>query len=356
MTDTATIDEAKLEAVIGTTITDMGGAVGAVLSLIGDRLGLFRAMAGAGPLTSADVAGRTGTSERYVREWLAAQAAGGVLTYDAARGTFELPPEQAMVYADESSPAFMAGGFELLESLWNDVPRFEQAFRSGEGVAWGEHHPSLFRGTERFFRPGYIAHLATEWIPALDGVADRLAAGGDVADVGCGHGVSTIVMAQAFPRSRFTGSDVHGPSIEHARTEAARLGLQDRVRFEVARAQDFAGSGFDLICTCDCLHDMGDPVGAARHILEALAPDGTWLLVEPYATDRLEENLTPVGRVFYGASTLVCCANALAQDGGHVLGAQAGEARLEAIARDAGFTRFRRATETPVNLVLEVRP
>ena len=350
------VDEAKLDALVGTAVGELSAAVSGVLALLGDRLGLYRAMAGAGPLTAADVAARTGTAERYVREWLHNQAAGGIVDYDAGTATFALAPEQAMILADESSPTYLGGGFDLLESLWNDVPRFLDAFRSGDGVAWGEHHPSLFCGTERFFRTGYETHLAQEWIPALDGVAEKLAGGGRVADVGCGHGVSSMVIAEAYPRASVAGSDAHAPSIEHARAEAAARGLGDRLRFDVARAQEFGGSGYDLVCTCDCLHDMGDPVGAAAHIRASLAPDGTWLLVEPFANDRLEDNLNPVGRMFYGASTLICCANALAQDGGESLGAQAGEARLRAVAEAAGFTRFGRAAETPFNLILEARP
>jgi SAM-dependent methyltransferase len=291
-----------------------------------------------------------------VREWLNNQAAGGIVQYDPAAETFTLSPEQAMIFADESSPVYLCGGFDIIESMFNDVPRFLDAFRSGDGIAWGDHHPSLFCGTERFFRTGYEAHLAAEWIPALDGVAEKLQGGGRVADVGCGHGVSTRVIAEAFPKATVVGSDAHAGSIDTARAEAGERGLADRVRYEVARAQDFNGGPYDLVCTCDCLHDMGDPVGAAAHIREQLGPDGTWLLVEPFAHDSLEENLNPVGRIFYGASTLVCCANALAQEGGYSLGAQAGEGRLREVAEKAGFTRFRRAAETPFNLILEVRP
>jgi SAM-dependent methyltransferase len=355
-TTTQSVDEARLEAALGTTVTEMAAAVSAVLNLLGDRLGLYRAMADGEPVTPAELAGRAGIGERYAREWLHNQAAGGIVGYDPDGGTFTLPPEQAMIWADESSPVFMGGGLDILESVWSDVPRFEQAFARGEGIGWGEHHPSLFCGTERFFRTGYQMHLATEWIPALDGVAAKLDLGGSVADLGCGHGVSSMVIAEAFPCATVVGSDAHGPSIEQARAEAQRRGLTERLTFEVARAQDFGGSDFDLVCTCDCLHDMGDPVGAAARIRSALAADGTWLLVEPYAGDRLEDNLNPVGRLFYGASTLVCCPNALSQEGGHSLGAQAGEARLRAIAEEAGFTRFRRAAETPFNLILEARP
>ncbi len=354
MTTSTPVDEARLEAAVGTTVTELSAAFSSVLALLGDRLGLYKAMAGAGPLSSAQLAERAGCEERYVREWLHNQAAGHIVDYDPTAETFTLPAEQALIYADETSPVYLGGGFDVLESAWNDVPRFEAMFRSGEGVGWGEHHPSLFCGTERFFRTGYQMHLASEWIPALDGVVEKLEAGGSVADVGCGHGVSSMVIAEAFPQARVTGSDYHEPSIQRARAQAAEQGIE--ANFEVARAQDFSGTGYDLVCTCDCLHDMGDPVGAATHIRESLDDDGTWLIVEPYAGDQLQDNINPVGRLFYGASTLVCCPNAMSQEGGHSLGAQAGEARLRAIAEEAGFTRFRRAAATPFNLILEARP
>jgi SAM-dependent methyltransferase len=350
------LDEAKLEAFLDRTVGELAASVSGVLALLGDRLGLYAAMAGAGPLTATDLAQRTGTAERFVLEWLRNQAAGEIVRYDAATGTFTLPAEQAMILANEGSPTYLGGAYDLLESLWNDVPRFAEAFRGDGAIAWGDHHPSLFYGTERFFRGGYQASLAADWIPALEGVVEKLERGGRVADVGCGHGVSSMVIAEAFPQASVAGSDSHAESIEHAATTAAGLALGDRMRFEVARAQDFTGAGYDLVCTCDCLHDMGDPVGAAAHIRESLADDGTWLLVEPFANDRLEDNLNPVGRMFYGASALICCPNALSQEGGRSLGAQAGEQRLRAIAEEAGFTRFRRAAETPFNLILEVRP
>jgi 2-polyprenyl-3-methyl-5-hydroxy-6-metoxy-1,4-benzoquinol methylase len=353
---TTTIDEARLEERVFATVGELSGAVSGVLALIGDRLGLYKAMSGAGPLTPAGLAEKAAIGERYAREWLHNQAAGGIVAYDPAAETFELTPESAMIYADESSPVYLGGGFDLLESMWNDVPKFLAAFQSGDGIAWGDHHESLFCGTEKFFRTGYEAHLATEWIPALEDVVAKLERGGKVADLGCGHGVSSCVIAEAFPNATVVGSDYHEPSIDEARTEAEKRGIGDRLTFEVARAQEFSGDGYDLVCTCDCLHDMGDPVGAASHIREALSPDGTWLLVEPFAHDKLEDNLNPVGRIFYGASTLVCCPNALSQEGGHSLGAQAGEGRLRAIAEEAGFTRFRRAAETPFNLILEARP
>ena len=350
------VDPQKLDAFLGKMVGDMGAAVSGALVVLGDRLGLYKALAARGPSTPAELAAATGTSERYVREWLSAQAAADYVVYDTASGRFALTPEQATVFADEESPAFMAGGFEVLAAMWRDEPKISAAFQSGEGVGWHEHNACLFRGTERFFRPGYNAHLVAEWIPALHGVEAKLAAGGEVADVGCGHGASTILMAKAFPNSRFTGLDYHQASIERARERAAEAGVADRVRFEVAAAKDYAGRGFDLVCIFDALHDMGDPVGAARHIRESLKPDGTFLLVEPFAHDTLQDNLNPVGRLFYSASTMLCTPASLSQEVGLGLGAQAGEARMRAVTEEAGFTRFRRAAETPFNLVFEVRP
>lgn len=350
------VDPQKLEAFVGKMVGDMGAAISGALVLLGDRLGLYKALAARGPSTSAELAAATGTSERYIREWLSAQAAADYVTYDPASGKFALTPEQAMVFADEDSPAFMAGGFDILAAMWRDEPKIGEAFRSGAGVGWHEHDTCLFRGTERFFRPGYNAHLLSEWIPALDGVEAKLQAGAEVADVGCGHGASTILMAKAFPNSRFTGIDYHPPSIERARERAAEAGVADRARFEAATAKEFAGKGFDLVCIFDALHDMGDPVGAARHIRESLKPDGTFLLVEPFAHDALQDNLNPIGRLFYSASTLICTPASLSQEVGLGLGAQAGEARMRAVVEEAGFTRFRRAAETPFNLVYEVRP
>lgn len=353
---TGVIDPQKLDAFVGKMVGDMGAAVSGALVVLGDRLGLYKALAARGPSTPAQLASATGTSERYLREWLSAQAAAEYLVYDEATGRFALTPEQATVFADEQSPAFMAGGFEILAAMWRDEPKISEAFLSGAGVGWHEHDTCLFRGTERFFRPGYNAHLVAEWIPALDGVEAKLAAGAEVADVGCGHGASTILLAKAFPASRFTGVDYHPASIERARERAAEAGVADRVRFEVAAAKDYAGRGFDLVCIFDALHDMGDPVGAARHIRESLKPDGTFLLVEPFAHDALQDNLNPVGRLFYSASTMLCTPASLSQEVGLGLGAQAGEARLRAVVEEAGFTRFRRAAETPFNLVFEVRP
>jgi len=352
---TIAIDEDKLGAFMNQAVGELGATLGAALVVIGDKLGLYKAMAGAGPITSAQLADRTGTAERYVREWLNAQAAGGYVTYDPATRTYALPPEQALALADESSPFFLCGAFQLFASLVRDEPKIRAAFTSGAGVGWHEHHHELFEGTERFFRTGYRAHLVSEWIPALDGVEEKLRTGARVADVGCGLGASTILMAEAFPKSQFVGFDYHKESIEAARERARDAGVTDRVRFEVQPASGLTGT-YDLVCMFDCLHDMGDPVGAARHVHAALEPDGTWLIVEPFAGDAVEDNLNPVGRVYYGASTLVCTPASLSQEVGLGLGAQAGEARLRDVVTAGGLTRFRRATETPFNLVLEARP
>jgi len=355
-TDTTPLDEAKLEAFVGQAVTDMGAAISGLLLHIGDRLGLYKAMAGAGPITSSALARRTGTAERYVREWLGNQAAGGYVVYDPAGGTYELPAEQAMVVADEDSPVFLGGAFETIASCYADHDVFVEAFRTGAGVGWHEHDERLFSGVVRLFRPGYAAHLVQEWLPALDGVVEKLRAGASVADVGCGLGASTVIMAQAFERSTFAGFDIHEPSIETARTAAAQAGVNQRVRFAVGPAKDLPGEGYDLVCLFDALHDMGDPVGAARRIRRALAPDGTLLLVEPNAGDALEDNLHPIGRAYYGLSTVICTPGSLAQDVGLGLGAQAGERRLATVLREAGFTHVRRATETPFNIILEARP
>ena len=347
------IDEAKLEAFMGQAVTDLGAAISGLLIHLGDRLGLYKAMAGAGALSSADLAERAGTSERLTREWLSNQAAGGYVEYDPKTAKFTLPDEQAAALADEDSPAFVCGGFEGIASAYSDYATFEAAFRGDGAVGWHEHDHRLFRGTERFFRPGYRAHLIPEWLPALDGVVEKLEAGGSLADVGCGHGASTIAMAEAFPEARLTGFDYHDASIAAARKAAAEAGVADRVTFEVASAQQFEGGPYDVVAFFDCLHDMGDPVGAARQALANLAPDGHVLLVEPNGNDRLEDNLNVVGRAFYGFSTVICTPASLSQDVGLALGAQAGESRLRAVFEDAGFTQFRRATETPFNLVLE---
>ena len=355
-TTTPPVDEARLEEFLGAAVTDIGAALNAVLVMIGGKLGLWKAMAGAGPLTAAEISERTGVRERYVREWASAQAASGYLAYDAAGETFTLPAEQALAFADEDSPVYLLGGYHLISSLFKDREKLEERFLRGDGFGWHEHDSELFLGTEQFFRPGYRAHLVAEWIPALEGVEEKLRAGGAlVADIGCGHGVSTTLMAQAFPDSAFRGFDYHDASIERARAIAAGNGTGN-AEFAVASAKDFPGSGYDLVCFFDCLHDMGDPVGALRHVRDVIADDGTVMLVEPYAHDTLADNLNPVGRVYYAASTLVCTPASLDQEVGLGLGAQAGEGRLREVAAEAGFTRFRRASETPFNLVLELRP
>ena len=349
------IDESKLHAFMGKAVEDLGATLNAALVMIGETLGLYKAMAGLGPVTPKQLAKATSTNERYVREWLCAQAAGGYVAYDAATERFELPPEQAAALADESSPMYLPGAFQIASSVIHDQPKMNEAFRSGAGVPWHDHHPGLYEGTERFFRPNYLGHLVKEWIPALDGVEDKLKAGATVADVGCGHGASTIIMAQAYPKSRFRGFDYHARSIEWARAAATGAGVGDRVDFEVARAQEYPGDRYDFVAFFDCLHDMGDPVGAAAHVRDSLDSDGSWMVVEPNAGDRIEDNLTPVGRVFYSASTLICTPAAMAQGGRMTLGAQAGESRLRDVITKGGFPHVRRAAETPFNMVLEAR-
>jgi 2-polyprenyl-3-methyl-5-hydroxy-6-metoxy-1,4-benzoquinol methylase len=349
------LNEAKLNEFMGKAVSDMGAALSASLTRIGDRLGLYKAMAGAGPMTPAELAKKTGTVERYIREWLNNQAAGGYVTYDPKSSKYTLPPEQAAALADESSPFFVLGAFDVMEATYKAEGRIAQNFRTGAGMGWGEHDPILFHGTERFFRPNYVGNLVPSWIPALDGVKARLEKGCSVADVGCGHGASTILMAQAFPKSKFVGFDAHEPSVKECRQRARAAGVADRTKFEVATAQDYPGT-FDFVAFFDCLHDMADPVGAAKHTREALQPDGTWMIVEPFAEDHPEKNLNPVGRTFYAASTMICVPVSLAGHG-PALGAQAGEARLRHVVVDGGgFTRFRRATQTPFNLILEARP
>ena len=350
------IDEGKLEAFMGQAVCDLGAAISGLMVHLGDELGLYKAMAGSGPLTPAELAERAGCDRRYVQEWLNNQAAGGYVAYLADQDAYELPPEQALALADEDSPVFLPGGFAGIAAAWAGTERFIDAFRTGRGVGWGEQDRRLFRGTERFFRPGYRAHLVAEWVPALDGVEEKLRAGARVADVGCGHGASTVLMAEAYPNSRFVGFDFHPGSVDRARKRAADAGVADRVTFEVATAKDYPGDAYDLVTFFDCLHDMGDPEGAVRHARSGLAPDGTVMLVEPYAGDRTEDNLTPVGRAFYGFSTVICTMASKAQEVGLALGAQAGEAVWRDIFMTAGFSRFRRATETPFNLILEARP
>ena len=353
-TTAQTIDEAKLQEFMGRFVGDLGAALSAALVVIGDKLGLYRAMGDGEPVTPEELASHTGTDARYVREWLSNQAAGGYVSY--AEDRFWLTPEQSLALAQEGSPAFVPGAFQLATSLIKDEETITHAFKTGAGVGWHEHHHDLFAGTERFFRPGYAANLVSSWIPALDGAQAKLEAGALVADVGCGHGASTILMAQAYPRSEFVGFDYHQASIDHARRAAAEAGVDGRVTFEVAPAKQYPGEGYDLVAMFDCLHDMGDPVGAAAHVLQTLTPEGSWMIVEPYAGDRLEDNLNPLGRVYYGGSTLVCTPASRSQEVGLALGAQAGEARLRAVVTEGGFTRFRRAAETPFNIVLEARP
>jgi 2-polyprenyl-3-methyl-5-hydroxy-6-metoxy-1,4-benzoquinol methylase len=351
-----TVDMDKLMTFLGQVIGELGATVNAGLIVVGDRLGLYRAMAGAGPLTPAELAEKTGTSERYVREWLNAQAAGGYVTYDATTQRYELPPEQAMALADENSPAFVGGAFELATATLKSIPRIEDAYRSGAGLGWHQHDEGVFTGCERFFRPGYNANLVSSWIPALDGVEEKLRVGARIADVGCGLGASSRLMAEAYPRSKVTGFDYHDESIQLARKKAREAGLSDRLSFDVAPAAKFPGTGYDLITIFDALHDMGDPVGAARHVKQALAPDGTWLIVEPKAGEKVEDNLNPVGRAYYAFSNFLCVPSSLSQEVGLALGAQAGEKRIHDVVTAAGFTRFRRVGETPFNLVYEARP
>jgi SAM-dependent methyltransferase len=350
------INEAKLQEFMMKAVSEMGAAMNVPLVVIGDKLGLYKAMAGAGPVTSAELAAKTGTTERYVREWLSAQAAGGFISYEAASDRYTLAPEQALALADETSPVFLPGFFQVMEATIKSIPKITEAFRSGSGVGWHEHDHELFVGTERFFRPNYRGHLITEWIPALGDTAAKLTAGARVADVGCGLGTSTLLMAKAFPKSTFVGFDYHLGSIELAREAAKKAGVSDRVKFEVAQAKDYPGKGFQLVTFFDCLHDMGDPEGAARHVRETLDANGSWMIVEPFAHDKLEDNLNPIGRLFYAASTMLCTPASLSQEVGLGLGAQAGEGRLSKILKSAGFTRVRRAAETPFNIVLEARP
>jgi SAM-dependent methyltransferase len=346
----------KLNELAGKLVGDLGAAMAGASVLLGDRLGLYKAMARGEPVTSAELAKKTKLHERYVREWLSAQAASGYVDYDADKDEFSLSPEQAMAFAEENSPIFFAGAFDIVQATYLDEPKVEEAFRTGKGVGWHDHSKCLFSGTERFFRPGYNANLVSSWIPALDGVEARLKAGAKVADVGCGHGASAILMAKAYPKSEFFGFDYHAPSLERAKELAKEAGVSDRVTFAKATAKDFPAKDYDLVAFFDCLHDMGDPVGAGKHVRDSLAKDGVWMIVEPFAHDKLKDNLNPVGRVYYSASTFICTPASLSQEVALGLGAQAGERRLRQVATEAGFTRFRRATETPFNMVLEARP
>ncbi len=356
MTTTADVDMDKLMSFVFRAVDEVGATLNTALVVMGDKLGLYRTLAGAGPLTPAEVASRSGCAERYVREWLNAQAAGGYLEYDPDSGRYVLPAEQAVALTDESSPAYLPGFFQIALGSVHDAPRVVDAARTGAGIGWHDHVADVHEGCERFFRPGYNAHLVEEWLPALDGVVAKLEAGANAADVGCGHGASTILMAQAFPVSTFTGFDYHEDSIEIAAERAQEAGVGDRVSFEVAPAAAFPGSDYDLVTMFDCLHDMGDPAGAARHVRKALAADGSWMIVEPAAGDRVENNLNPVGRAYYAFSTLLCTPCSLSQEVGLALGAQAGEGRIADIVTGAGFGHFRRVAETPFNMVFEARP
>jgi ubiquinone/menaquinone biosynthesis C-methylase UbiE len=350
-----TIDQDKLGELLGRFVSDLGATGAAGNVVVGHRLGLYRSLA-EGPATAEELARRTGTDPRYIAEWLRGQAAGGYVSCDPAAEQFSLTEEQAFALADPDGALYLPGAFLLALGALRAESQITDAFRSGAGMGWHEHHQDVFTGCEMFFRPGYIANLTSAWIPALEGVEAKLAAGGRVADVGCGHGASTVLLAQAYPKAAILGSDYHQASVDMARKRAAEAGVADRARFEVASAQTFSGTGYDLVATFDCLHDMGDPVGAARHIRQALDADGTWLIVEPLAADTPAGNLNPVGRVYYSFSTFLCVPNARSQPGGYTLGAQAGEPAIRQVAEQAGFTRFRRATQTPFNVVFEARP
>ncbi len=352
----AEVDPQKLEAFMGKMVTDMSAAMSGPLVLVGHKLGLYKALADAGATDSQGLADRTGIRERYVREWLAAQAASGFIDYDPDARTFSMSPEQQLALADENSPVFVASAYDLIASAYIDEPKITEAFRSGRGFGWHEHHECLFRGTERFFRTSYRAHLITDWLPSLDGVIEKLASGATVADVGCGHGASTILMAEAFPNSRFIGYDYHEASIRRAEEAAAEAGTNGNITFKVAAGKDVPDERYDVVAVFDCLHDMGDPVGVARRIREVMKDDGTFMIVEPFANDDLSENLNPVGRMYYSASTVICTPGSLAQEVGLGLGAQAGQAKLTEVLKEAGFSRVRKAAQSPFNMVLEARP
>ncbi|AFL50836.1 SAM-dependent methyltransferase [Sinorhizobium fredii] len=354
-TQSRSVDAAKLDAFVARAIGDLSAGYGGVMVSLGHRLGLYKALAEAGPLTSRELASRAGCAERYVREWLGSQLAGGYVGYHAISDTYELAPEQALVLAEEDSPFFIPNAWAVPASMWLDEEKAVEAFRSGKGIAWGDHDGKLFCGVAAFYRNAYKASLVSEWLPALDGVVEKLRSGARVADVGCGHGHSTVLMAEAFPASEFRGFDNHLESVAEAWKIAALAGVADRASFATARADGYSATGYDLICFFDCLHDMGDPVAAAAHAARAIAPGGTVMLVEPFANDRVEDNVSPVARIYYAASTTICCAHAISDGGRLVLGAQAGEARLEDVFRKAGFSRFRRALQTPFNLILEAR-
>jgi SAM-dependent methyltransferase len=350
------VNEKKLHEFVVKSVGEWGATMGSLLTFVGDRLGLFKAMAEAGPINAEELSRKTGTHPRIIKEWLAAQAAGGVVTYNSTNGSYTLPPEQAMALTDENSPAYIAGGYQIIAGLFKDEDKILESFKTGKGLGWGDHHRYLFQGTERFFRPNYVANLTASWIPSLEGIEEKLKKGGaKAADVGCGHGVSTILMAKAYPNSNFVGFDYHGPSVEWARNEAQKEGLKN-VTFDVAGSTDYPGDDYDLVTFFDCYHDMGNPSGAARHVLTTLKKkNGSWMLVEPFANDKVEDNLNPLGRVFYSASTMICVPASL-NENGPALGAQAGESRIREIVTAAGFSKFRRAAQTPFNLIFEARP
>jgi SAM-dependent methyltransferase len=350
------INQEKLNDFVGKMVGELSVGYGGVMASLGDKLGLYKAMKGAGPVSSGELARRTGCAERYVREWLNSQAAAGYVDYHPRSATYELTPEQAYVLADEDSPVYLTPAFQVVASMWADEEKALAAFRTGQGVSWNDHDERLYCGVAAFYRNAYRGSLVSEWLPSLDGVVEKLEKGATVADVGCGHGHSTVLMAQAWPNSRFWGFDGHQGSVEAARKLAAEAGVADRVTFEVADAAGYPELGYDLICFFDCLHDMGRPVAAAAHARKALARDGTVMLVEPYAGDRVQDNINPVGRIYYSASTTMCTAHAISENGTHVLGAQAGQAQLASVIEKAGFRRFRKAMQTPFNLILEARP
>ncbi len=348
------LNETKLHELLGTVVTEMGAAANGPLVILGDKLGLYKSLSESGPMTSGELATATSTAERYVREWLSAQAASGYVEYDAKNNTFSMTPEQTAVFGDAKSPVFMTGAFYAITSVYHDEPKMEQAFITGEGVSWGDHNSCLFCGTEKFFSPSYEGNLISNWLPALDGVVEKLEKGAKVADIGCGHAASTIIMAKAFPNSSFYGYDFHDKSIKQATKRAKEAGVTNAT-FKVATAKDFPGNDYDFVTFFDCLHDMGDPVGACAHVKDALKPDGTCMVVEPFAKDTLEENLNPVGRAFYAFSTMLCTPCSINQEVGLALGAQAGEKRLKEVITSGGFNRFKKVVETPFNLILEAR-
>jgi 2-polyprenyl-3-methyl-5-hydroxy-6-metoxy-1,4-benzoquinol methylase len=351
-----TVNPDRLNELLGKAVNDFGATFHAALVRIGDKLGLYKALAASGPQTPTELAAATGTAERYVREWLSNQAAGGYVDYDPGTGKFELNEEQTFTFADESSPVFLPGAFQCALAAIKAEEQLTERFKTGAGMGWHEHHPELFVGTERFFRPGYAANLISSWIPSLEGVEEKLQSGALVADVGCGLGASTILMAKSYPKSEFLGFDYHDKSIETAKQRARDAGVGDRIRFEVAKAKEYPGRDYDFVTFFDCLHDMGDPTGASSHVFSTLEKNGTWMIVEPFAGDKLEDNLHPLGRAMCGASTLLCTPASLSQEVGLALGAQAGEKRLRDVIMGGGFSRFRRATQTPFNLVFEARP